>query len=34
MTALGHNRKSSVNLKMSPVGGKADEIRVKADIAA
>ncbi len=32
MAALGQNRKSSVGLGMSPVGGKADENRAEADI--
>ncbi len=32
MSALGHKRKSSRGTGMSAVGGKADEIRAKADI--
>ncbi len=32
MSESGHKRKSSVGLGMSEVGGRADEIRGKADI--
>ncbi len=32
MSGLGHNRKSSVSLGMSAFGGRADELKAKADI--
>ena len=34
MTAVGHKQKSAKVVGMSGVGGRADEIRAKADIAA